>query len=152
MGKTDRNTQALPLWHVHNFDTSGKAINLNRTLIPSVLHDFDAGDCTRPQIAEYGFPVIRRPVTQLKCHARFRAGMVCGSFSPQCARRPVKEVLEYFIESPQAAESRGERNFSHGHSRFVNQMLSKQHTPGLCHRDGRGSKMLHEQSPELALA
>jgi hypothetical protein len=64
----------------------------------------------------------------------------------------VKKVLEYFIESPHAAESGRQRNSSHRHSRFVNELLSKEHTPGLCHRDGRGSKMLHEQSAELALA
>jgi hypothetical protein len=64
----------------------------------------------------------------------------------------MKKVPEYFIESPNAAESGCQRNLSHGHSRFVNKLFSKEHTPGLRYRDGRGSKMLHEQSPELALA
>jgi hypothetical protein len=64
----------------------------------------------------------------------------------------MKEVAKYFIESPHAAEPGRECNFSHGHSRFVNELLGKKDAPGLCNRNGRSSKVLHEQSPELAAA
>ena len=61
----------------------------------------------------------------------------------------MEQVLEYFIEPSHAAESSRQRNFSHGHSSFVNKLLGEEHTSRLRHRDGGGSKMLLEQSPEL---
>jgi hypothetical protein len=64
----------------------------------------------------------------------------------------MKQIPKTLIESPHAAEPGSQRNFSHGHLRLVNQMLRKKHTPRLRHRDGRCSKMLYEQSPELTLA
>jgi hypothetical protein len=64
----------------------------------------------------------------------------------------MKKVLEYFIEPPHAAESSRQRNFSHRHPSFVNKLLGKKHASRLCHRNGRGSKMLLEQSSELAFA
>ena len=62
----------------------------------------------------------------------------------------MKKIPEYFIESPHAAESGGQRNFSHRQARFVNELLGKKHTPRLCYRDVRGSKVLKEQSSKLA--
>jgi hypothetical protein len=62
----------------------------------------------------------------------------------------MKQTLEYFVESPHAAESRSEGNLSHGHSRFMNELLGKKHAPRLGNGDGRGSKVLQKQSPKLA--
>jgi hypothetical protein len=56
----------------------------------------------------------------------------------------MEQIQKYLIESPHAAEPGCQRNLSHGHSRFVNELLGKEHTPSLCHRDGRCSKMLKE--------
>jgi hypothetical protein len=64
----------------------------------------------------------------------------------------MEQVSKYLIESPHAAEPGCQRNLSHGHSRFVNELLGKEHTPGLCHHDGRSPKMLKEQPPKLTLA
>jgi hypothetical protein len=62
----------------------------------------------------------------------------------------MKQIPKCLIESPHAAESSREGNFRQGHSRFMNELLGEKHAAGLCHRDGRGPQMLHEQSPELA--
>jgi hypothetical protein len=48
----------------------------------------------------------------------------------------MKEVAEYFIESPHAAEPSRQRNVRHGHARFVNELLGKKHAPGLCYSNG----------------
>jgi hypothetical protein len=62
----------------------------------------------------------------------------------------MKKLPEYFIEPPHAAESGREHNFSHRHSSFVNKLLGEKYTSRLRHRNGGGSEMLLEQSPELA--
>jgi len=64
----------------------------------------------------------------------------------------MKKIAEYFIEPSQAAESGCQRNFRHGHSRFVNELLGKKHASGLRNRDGGSAKMLREQPPKLAAA
>jgi len=48
----------------------------------------------------------------------------------------MKKIAEYFIEPSQAAESGCQRNFRHGHSRFVNELLGEKDTASLRHRDG----------------
>ena len=75
-----------------------------------------------------------------------------GSFSPQCAGRAVEEITKYLVESPNAAEAGGQGNFGHGHLCFVDQLLGEEDTPGLRHRDRRGSQMLIEQAAKVTFA
>lgn len=64
----------------------------------------------------------------------------------------MEEVSKYFIEPPQAAESRRQCNFSHGHTRFMNEVLGEKDPSRLGHGNGRSSEVLQKQSPQLALA
>src|ERR1700694_4448317 len=82
LGKTDCNAQALPLRKVRYFDVADKAVNLNGTPITSVFNDFNAGNCTRLQIAEHRIPVIRWTITKPERHACIVARPACGSLSP----------------------------------------------------------------------
>src|SRR5258708_3947205 len=129
---------------MRNFDTSEEAVQLNRTQITSMLHKFNARNRARLQIPEHGIPIVGRPITQPERYTGFPPGSTRGGFSPQGAGSAMKQVPEYFIESPNAAESGCQSYFSHRHSRFVNELLGKEHAPGLRHRDGRGSQMLKE--------
>jgi hypothetical protein len=64
----------------------------------------------------------------------------------------MEEVSEYFVEPPQAAEARRQRNFRHGHTRFVDQVLGEEDPPRLRHGNRRRSKVLEKQSSQLPLA
>ena len=48
----------------------------------------------------------------------------------------VKEIVEGFVESTEAAEAGGERDFSHGHLGFVDELLGEENAAGLCDGDG----------------
>jgi hypothetical protein len=64
----------------------------------------------------------------------------------------MEEMLEGFVESPDAAKTGGEGDFGHGHSGFVDELLGEENAAGLRYGDGRGSQMLMEEAAELALA
>ena len=64
----------------------------------------------------------------------------------------MEEVLKYLVEPPQTAETRRQRNLSHGHVRFMDEVLGEKHTSGLCHSNWRRSEMLKKQSPQMTLA
>ena len=64
----------------------------------------------------------------------------------------MEEVLKYFVEPSQTCETRRQCNFSHGHVRFMDEVLGEKHASGLGHSDWRRSEMLKKQSPQLTLA
>jgi hypothetical protein len=148
--KSDPNTEAMALWQMRDLDGSDKAANLNRSPIATVLDDFNTGYRSRLQIGEHGIPVIGRPKTEQQGDSLTQTRRACRGFSPQSTGRTMKEIPKYLIKPPHAPKSRCERNFNHGHSRFMNELLGEKHAAGLCNCDGRGPQMLHEQSPELA--
>jgi hypothetical protein len=64
----------------------------------------------------------------------------------------MKQVLEHFVKAAHAAKSCRQGNLGHGHAGFMNQLLGKEHTPGLRHCNGRRAQMLEKQSPELTVS
>ncbi len=148
--KPDPNAEAMTLRYVRDLDGSDEAANLNRSQVATVLDDFNAGYRTRLQIGEHGVPVIGRAIPEQERDSPAQARRARGGFSPQSTGRTMKQFPKYLIKPPHTAESRGERHFHHGHSRFMNELLGEKYAAGLCYRDGRGPQMLHEQSPELA--
>jgi hypothetical protein len=47
----------------------------------------------------------------------------------------MKQITKCLIESPQAAEAGRQRNFRHGHLRFMNQLLGEEYAARLRHGD-----------------
>ena len=115
--------------------------------------DLDAGNGARAQERQHRIPVIGRPIAQLDRH---RAG--CAERlrdhrgAPERAGRPLKQMLEGFVEPPDAAKTGGRGDFRHRQTRVLDQLLRQQDPPRLGDRDRRGAQMLHEQTPELAAA
>jgi hypothetical protein len=64
----------------------------------------------------------------------------------------MEEVSKYFVEPPQTAEARRQRNFSHGHPRLMDEVLGEKHTSGLCDSNWRRPQMLKKEPPQLTLA
>jgi hypothetical protein len=62
----------------------------------------------------------------------------------------MEEFLKYFIKPTQAIETRCQCNFGHRHLRFMDKMLSKKYTSGLCDGDWWGSEVLDEEPAQLA--
>ena len=59
----------------------------------------------------------------------------------------MEKISKYFVEPSQATEARRQRNFRHGHTRFMDQLLGEQDSPRLCHGNWRSSEVLEKQSP-----
>src|SRR5947209_1516376 len=112
---------------MRDFDGAGEPIKLDGAPITSVFHHFNAGNGTRLQMGKHGIPIIGWPIAQPEHHTCLRTCAAYRGLSPQGAGRAMKEVAEYLVEAPHAAESGGERNFSHRHSRFVDELLGKKH-------------------------
>ena len=120
------------------FHGSIRATKRNRPSINPVLDRLNASDGALPEIVEYRVPVVRGPVTEPQRYARIR---MCRNFPPQRPRRSVKQPLKYFVEPPQAPEAGCHGNFCHRHVRFLDELLGKEYSSGLCHRQRRGAEM-----------
>jgi hypothetical protein len=64
----------------------------------------------------------------------------------------MEKISKYFVEPSQATEARRQRNFRHGHARFMDEVFSEQDPPRLGHGNGRSSEVLEKQSSQLAFA
>src|SRR6202522_2564613 len=125
-------------------DTNGpdRALYLNSSSIAVALYDLHAGDSACPQEAKHGLPIVGRPISYCKRNTRFNIWAAYGRFAPQRARWPTEECVKHLIEPAQAAKSGRQRNFSHGHLCFVDEVFRKQDTSGLGHGNRRSSEML----------
>src|SRR5579862_1220102 len=147
VGEADADTEALSIRQMSDLDTSHPAIYLDCAQVAVAVHELDARNCAGPQEVENRVPVIRRTIT--KSERDIFLFRLCGVLSAQSTRRTLEEILEGFIESPQAAESSRHRDFGHWHPGLMDELFGKKHSPCLCYGDGRGSQVLKEQAPQL---
>jgi hypothetical protein len=140
IGKANRNTQAVLLRQVPHLNASDEAIDVDRTSIAFVLHNFDTRNRTRTQIADHGIPVVWRPIAQPKRYICITYRRTSGSFAAQRARGSAKEFVKNFIKPAKAAKSSREGNFSHSHFCFVNELLREENPPSLRHGGGEAPK------------
>ena len=142
VGEANGDAEALVLGEVGYGDGSEGAIDLDGAVVGSLLDDFNAGDCTRVKIAEHGIPVVGWAVAESERYSG--VGLDSGGFAAQRVGWTVEEILECFVESPDASESGCEGDFGHGHPGFVDELLGEEHAAGLRDGDGGGSEMLVE--------
>jgi hypothetical protein len=147
--ETDGDAEALALGEMRDLDGADVAVDLDGALIDSVFDDFDSGDGAGREIGEHGVPVVGRAITETEHDAGVGGDGV--RLSADGAGWTVKEIMEDFVESAEAAETGCERNFGHGHLGFVDELLGEEDAAGLCNGDGRGSEMLEEEAAELAI-
>ena len=67
----------------------------------------------------------------------------------QGCRRAGEQFPEGLVEAAHAIEARSQRHLGHRQRRLVDQLLGKQDTPRLRHRDRRGPEMPLKQPPQL---
>src|ERR1700729_3473766 len=126
-------------------DRSDRAIYLNSSTIAVALYDLHAEDGACPQEAEHGLLIIWRPIPYCERDTRFSIwAAACGRFTPQSTRWPTEERVKHLIEPTQAAKSRRQCDFGHGHFCFVDKVFRKQHTSSLGHGNRRSSEVLKE--------
>src|ERR1700761_49544 len=125
-------------------DRSDRAIYLDGSAVAVALYDLHAGDGACPQEAEHGLPVVWWPVSHCERNASFNIWAAYGRFAPQRARWSTEERVKHLIESTQAAKTSRQRNFSHRHLRFVDEVFRKQDTSGLGYSNRRSSEVLKE--------
>ena len=65
------------------------------------------------------------------------------------SRGPKIDPADAGIESPHAAESRGQGNLIHWQTRLVDQLLREVQTARLSHRNRRRAQMLQEQTSKM---
>ena len=82
IGESDRNAQALLLGQIKNSYSAGRAVDLNRALITSVLDQLNPRDRTRFKVNEHGLPMVRRSIAQAESHSCFG-----GHQPPDCSLR-----------------------------------------------------------------
>src|ERR1700704_301039 len=110
-----------------NFDRAGEAVHCNGSVVSPILYDFNFWYGASLQKIDDRFPVVGWPVAQTQSYSFV---CTCGRLAAQGAWGAVKQVLEGFIKSANAAETRGERYFSHGHSCFMNELLGEENSAG----------------------
>ena len=104
----------------------------DRAHIPAARHRLDARDGSRAKERQDGVPVVGRPVAELdRNRARFENRLIGQSLSPECCGRPPVQLLEYLVESPDAAEAGRRGDLCHRQSRVLDQLLGQKDPPGL---------------------
>jgi hypothetical protein len=128
-------------------------VQLNRSRVTLGGNTFNARNSAPAQKLNHSGPVVWRLVAQQKNDLAGRPGTkVRSAGAPQFARRAAEQRLEGFVETANAAEPRGERDFGHRQPRLMDELLGKQNAAGLRDRHRRRAEMLAEQTPELPFA
>src|ERR1700761_304096 len=138
--KSDADFQTLLFRQVSDRNTPDCTVYFDRSQVAANLHHFDSRNCARTQEGEHVFPIVRSAITKAKndVFPLFKG----SAFSTQCPRGAVEELEKSLVESPHAAETGCRCDVRHRHLSVVDQLFGKQHSPGLCNRDGGGAKML----------
>jgi hypothetical protein len=123
------------------------------TRIAVLVDDFDAGQRASAQEREHRSEVVRRPITEPQCQHLARLSLRRRERPPaQVARRHAVGIAKCGIETPQAAEARGQRDLGDRQRGFGQQLLGEQQATRTVHADRCGAEALHEQASQLPLA
>ena len=121
----------------------------NGASINAAIYNFDARGGSRGQKIQHGLPVVRRAkmkaeeivIIRLDFRLARQAANLCG--------RSVIDVANAGVETPNAAESRGQRNLMHGQIRFVDQLLGEVQAARLSYSHGSRAQMFQKQAPQV---
>ena len=69
--------------------------------------------------------------------------------SPNLGRCSMIDFANTGVESPDAAEARGQRDLIHWQFRFIDQFFREVQTASLSHRDWSRAKMFQKQAPQV---
>src|SRR5437764_15274185 len=132
-----------------DFEAAARAIERNRAVITAVYDELDTWNGAFRKKCENRLPIIRGSIAEPEGDKR-RLGN-CALRQTQFAGCAVVKLAKRVVEPADAAETRCLGDFGHRKPRFLDQLLGKQNTPRLRHRDWRYAKMFVEQAAQLPL-
>src|SRR5690242_20076057 len=132
-----------------NFETARRAVQRNRAVIAAVRDELDTWNGAFRKKGKNRVPIIRGPIAEPEGDKR-RLGS-CALRQTQFAGCAVVKLAKRVVEPADAAETRRLGDCRHRKPRFLDQLLGKQNTPRLRHRDRRHAKMLVEKAAQLPL-
>ena len=121
----------------------------NGASINAAIYNFDARSGSRGQKIQHGLPVVRRTKVKPEEIVIVRLDFRLSRQPPNLCRRSMIDVANASVESPNAAESRGQRNLIHGQIRFVDQFLGEVQAARLSHGYWSRAQVFQKQAPQV---
>ena len=139
---------ADPIFRRPDRNRARRAADRDRALIPVVFDELHARRGAGGEKTDHLRPVVRRPVGEAEAIA-LRTIDAFAREPSQLRWRARERAPHLAVESPQAAEARGERDLRDRQRRFVEQLFREVHAPGQRDFDRRRAEMLDEQPPQV---